>query len=167
MIKIIDIVSLGLKPLYDRNILYFRIIKEFREKLPRVQNQATTMTQDMLKNNPTLSQMSTFVSVINLATHKVSLTESDIDKFYNQFNEFDYKFVFFKKHYKDFTRNLNRFNPKAVNGNFHLAIVQSLLKDNSLNPLKPLDIFVFRIKYEYRLSSPIYIWLKNRNNEKF
>jgi hypothetical protein len=47
---LLNIITLGLKPIYEKHLKYYLIVKEFREKLPRPQNQARDMTQDEKKN---------------------------------------------------------------------------------------------------------------------
>src|SRR5690606_36890253 len=152
---ILNICTLWLKPLYEKHLLFFTIINEFREKLPRTQNQAHKPTADELKNNLRLSEISKFGTVIDLSTHKMSLTESDIDIFYNKLNNFDYQFILFKDYYRKYIKNLNRFKPKAENGDFHLALMNDLLKDSKSRPLKPFPILLFHLKYKYKLSSRI------------
>ncbi len=155
--------SFGLKPLYDKNISYYKIIKEFRERLPRQQNRAKSLTSEEIEKHPLLDNDFKYVNVINTSTHKTTVSEVEIDLFYNKLNDFDYRFVFFRNYYKSFTRNLNRFNPKAENGNFHLIIVQKLLQDDPENhPLKPFDVFFYFIKWKFKLTSRIYVYFLNR-----
>lgn len=49
------ILTLGLKPLYDKNLSYSRIITDFRNKLPRHQNRAKKLTQKEKTNLSLLS----------------------------------------------------------------------------------------------------------------
>jgi hypothetical protein len=162
---LLNILSLGLKPFYEKHLAYYRIIKEFRDKLPRQQNQARTISDEEKDLHPILSGLK-YMHVVDLATHKVSVGEADIDRFYNQLNNFDYRFILFKKYYRKFTKNLNRFDPKATNKDFHLVMVQNIIKDDQLHPLKPFDILVYHLKWEYKLTSKIYIWFLKRKRKK-
>lgn len=162
---ILNILSLGLKPLYERHLAYYKIVKEFRDKLPRTQNQARTISDEEKEHHPLLSGLK-YMHVIDLATHRVSVSESDIDKFYNQLNNFNYHFILFTKYYRKFTTNLNRFDPKATNKDFHLVMVQNIIKDDPLHPLKPFDVLIFHLKWEYKLTSAIYVWFLRRNRKK-
>jgi hypothetical protein len=157
---LLNILSLGLKPLYEKNMSYYKIVKEFREKLPRQQNQARNLTEEEVQKHPFLHDSFKYFTVIDTSNHKTNVSESEIDLFYNKINDFNYAFIFFKKHYKDYTRNLNRFNPKAENKNFDLVIVQRLLKDDPLNPINPVDVFIMHLKWNYKLTSKIYIFFK-------
>jgi len=154
---ILNIITLGLKPLYEKHLGYYKIVKEFRDKLPRPQNEAKKLTEEEVSNHPLLSSL-TFTTVVDLSTHKVSIAESDIDIFYNKLNNFDYRWMLFKNYYKKYTKNINRFNPKAENKNFELVMVQQVLRDDPLHPLKPLDVLIFHLKWEFKLTSKIYIW---------
>ncbi len=158
---VLNILTLGLKPLYEKNMSYYKLINEFRLKLPREQNQAKKISAEDLPNNSPFKKLSSYMSVLDLSKQKVSVSEAEIDQFYNRLNTFDFTFVFFKSDYQNFTKNLNRFNPQATNKNFDIAIVQHLLKDNSDRTLKPFSILLFRMKWKYKLTSYLY-----RFNEK-
>jgi len=162
---LLNILSLGLKPLYEKHLAYYKIITEFRDKLPRPQNQAKTISDEEKDQHPLLSDLK-YMHIVNLSTHKVSVSEADIDKFYNQLNNFDYRFILFKKYYRKFTNNLNRFNPKATNKDFHLVMVQNIIKGDPLHPLEPFDILVFHLKWEYKMTSKIYVWFLDRRRKK-
>ena len=84
-------------------------------------------------------------SVMNVGTHKISLTENDIDEFCNKLNSFDFSFMFFMKYCKSYIMNLNRFNPIAENKNFELAVLQKAIEIKSINPTKPFSVLWFHI----------------------
>ena len=161
---ILNLLTLGIKPLYEKNLSYYKIIKEFREKLPRQQNEARKLGDKEIKNNPVLTDLQYF-TVIDLSTHKTSISEADLDTFYNKLNYFDYSFVFFKKYYKKYTRNLNRFNPRAEHKNFDLAVLQNVLKDDPIRPLKPIDVLIHHLKWEFKFTSKIYVWFLGRRRK--
>lgn len=162
--SILNVLSLGLKPLYEKHLKYYKIIKEFRDQLPRPQNEARKLSEDEKSQNPVLSSLQNF-TVVDLSTHKMSINEADIDIFYNRLNNFDYSFMLFKTYYKKYTKNLNRFNPKAEHKDFDLFMVQQVLKDNPLKPLKPIDVLLHHLKWEIKFTSKIYIWLIKRTKK--
>jgi hypothetical protein len=96
------------------------------------------------------------MTVVDLSSQRISLTESDIDVFYNKLNNFNYDFILFKKYYKSIVINLNRFNPKAENTNFELAILKDLLVEKKSRPLRPIPILIYHLKFKYKLTSWIY-----------
>jgi hypothetical protein len=162
---LLSILTLGLKPLYERHLAYYKIIKEFQNKLPRPQNEARVISEEEKEQDSVLSGLK-YMHVIDLSTHKVSINEADIDNFYNQLNNFDYSFILFKKYYRKFTKNLNRFDPKATNKDFHLVMVQNIIRGDSLHPLKPFDVLLFHLKWEYKITSKVYILFLNRKRKK-
>lgn len=146
---LLNIFTLGLKYLYDRHYLFYTIIVEFRNKLPRPQKQAQKRTEKDLEKNSALRNISKTMTIIDLSTQRISLTETDIDDFYNRLNSFNYDFIIFKNYYKSFIRNLNRFNPEATSSNFDLAILVDLLSETKSRPLKPFPILIYHLKYKY------------------
>ena len=139
---ILNIISLGLKPLYENHLSYYKILEEFRNKLPRQQNEARTLSEEEKSKHLLLSNLKG-INVLDLSTHKVTLNEADIDEFYNKLNNFDYRFMLFKDYYRKYTANLNRFSPQAENKNFNLVMVQQILKNNKSNLLNRLMYYFF------------------------
>lgn len=156
------IFSLGLKPLYDWNNRYYVLINTFRKNLSRPQEEAKKLKEEDVKNHPFLKDTIKFMTIVDLSTHKTSISEKELDVFFNELRDFNYRFMFFRKYYKSFTKNLMRFNPKSENGNFDLVILQEVLKDNSIHPLKPFDVLIFHIRYKFMLTSKFYIWYKKK-----
>jgi len=159
--QLLNILTLGLKPLYERNLSYYNIIRDFREKLPRPQNKATPISQDEQEKIglPSLSG----INVVNLATFKTTISEAEIDQFYNKLQYFDYSYILFPNYYRKFTANLMRFKPEAKNKNFDLFMVQQILQENPLKPLKPFPVLFYHIKWEIKWTSSIYIWFLRRS----
>lgn len=169
--ELLSILTFGLKPIYDKHVAYYGIICDFRDKLPRHQNQAKKLTTDQIRERPYLGETAKHVNVVDTSTHKTNITEADIDLFYNKINNFDYRFMFFRSYYLESTKNFNRFNPKAQNGNFDLIVLQTVLKDDPRNPYKPFDVLIYHIKWKLKLTSPFFIWrtkkrFQNRRNKK-
>jgi len=153
---LLNIFTLGLKYIYDRHYSFYTIIVEFRNKLPRPQKQAQKITEKDLEKNSVLRNISKTMTIIDLSTQRISLTETDIDDFYNKLNSFNYDFIIFKTYYKSFIRNLNRFNPEAKGSNFDLALLVDLLSETKSRPIRPLPVLIHHLKYRYKLSSWFY-----------
>lgn len=165
---LINILTLGLKLVYDRTNSYYLIVKEFKEKLPRPQNQAKNLTGFDIDSHPILKNIPSakFISVIDTSTHKTTISESDLDLFYGKIVNFEYKSVIFKKHYKQFTKDLLRYNPKSQDKDFDLIFLQNKLQNNSI-PLKPFEVLVYHLKFKYKITSKSYCWFlrkKGKNN---
>lgn len=161
---ILNIITLGLKPVYDKHQKFYNIISNFRNKLPRPQNTACKLTNSELESHSVLSDMK-YMTVVDLSTHKTTMSEADIDQFYNELNHFDYRFMLFPGYYKGIVKNINRFNPKAENKNFDLFMVQQVLKDNPLKPIKPIDAIRFNLMWNYKLTSRIHVWFLKRTKK--
>ena len=158
-----NILSIGLKPLYDWNNRYYLLINTFRKNLSRPQEEAKILKEEDVKNHPIYKDTIKFMSIVDLSTHRTSISEMELDIFYNELRDFNYKYMFFGKYYKSFSNNLLRFNPKGVNGNFDLVMLQEVLKDKpDIKPLKPTDVFIYHIKYKYKLTSKFYIRYKKK-----
>lgn len=162
MVKLLmKVLSLVLKPLYKKNIAYYKLIKEFRDKLPRHQNQARQMSTSEVEKHPFLPKSAKFINVLDMSTHKPNVNELEIDLFYNKLNDIDFSLVFFKKHYKQFSSNINRLKPTSSKGDLDLIVLQKILQDDPHHPLKPFDVLAYHLKWKFKLTSPIYIRYKN------
>ncbi len=155
---ILNLVTFGLKPLYEKNISYYNLINDFRKKLSRPQNEARKITAEEIDNCPYLPESLKYVSVIDLSTHKTSITEQELDYFINSIQHFDYSWMFFKSYYKEYSSSILKFKPESKNGNFELVLLQSVLKDNPIRPLKPLPVIIHNFKFNFKPISTIYIW---------
>jgi hypothetical protein len=119
---------------YVKNIAYSKIIKDFKKQLPPSNKRATKIEKS--KSEELFGKDSFLLEFtgLDVSTHKSSISESEIDKFFNEINDFNYSFVIFSKYYKSITSNLNRFN-KAVgeNKNIDLVMIQEILNNTELN----------------------------------
>jgi len=149
---LINILTLGLKPLYVKNKSYYVLVNEFRKKLPRPQNRARKITAEKIDQNPFLPNSMKSVNAIDLSTLKPDLTEQDLDFFINSIEQFDYSWMIHRKYYKNYSANILRLNPEGKAKNFDLAILQLILSDTH-KPLKPIDVLIYHLKYEYKLTS--------------
>jgi hypothetical protein len=144
--------------LYKKNTLYYQIIKEFREKLSRPQTEARKLSDSQIERHPFIPNSFKDIRAIDVSTHKTAISESELDVFYNKLRYFDYSFVLFKKHYKGRTEEFLRLNPKSVNKDFHLVLLQEVLEENSLHPLEFRKVLVHHIKYEWKFTTYFYTW---------
>lgn len=159
---LLNFITIGI---YQKHLNYYKIIEEFRNKLPRPQNEARILTEEEKSKHLSLSSLK-YIKVLDLSTHKMSLSEADIDLFYNRLNTFDYRFMLFKDYYKKYTANLIRFTPNAENKNFNLVMVQQVLREDYLNPIKPFDVLIFHLKWETKLTSEIYSWFSKGTKKR-
>ncbi|PKG43835.1 hypothetical protein CXF67_02830 [Psychroflexus sp. MES1-P1E] len=74
--------------------------------------------------------------------------------------------MLFKKYYKAYIRNLNRFNPVAESKNFELAVLQKAIGIDKLRPTKPFSVLWFHVKYRFNLTSKPYMRFKQRKRIK-
>lgn len=155
---LLNIFTLGVK----KNFSYYNLIDDFRKKLPRPQYEARKITDAEIDSNPFLPESMKYVNALDVSNHKTSITEQDLDFFFNAIRYFDYRFMPFKNHYKAYSTNILRFNPTSANKDFDLIFLQELLKDNSTHPLKPLDVLTYYFKYKYNLTSKIYFKISKR-----
>jgi hypothetical protein len=163
---ILNIVTFGLKPLYEKNISYYNLIAEFRKKLPRPQNEARKITNEEINDNPLLPESLKYINALDVSTHKTSISEQELDVFINTIQHFDYSWMLFKSYYKAYSKNILRFKPTSENGNFDLVMLQLVLKDNPIHPLKPLPVLLYHLMYKIKPFSTIYIWNLKRKQKK-
>ncbi len=145
----LNIITLGLKPLYKKNISYFNLIAEFRKKLPRPQNEARKMSNTEKDSNPFFPESMKYFNTLDVSTHKTIITEQDLDLFMNSIQYFDYSFMLFKSYYQSFSNNILRLKPTSDNGNLDLIVLQEVLKDDPLHPLKPMDVLLYHLKMKF------------------
>ena len=131
---LLNILSLGTKPLYEKQLRFHTIITEFRNRLSRLE--------------------------------EVSLTEADIDTFYNVLNNFDFSFILFKNYYKKYIANLNRFKPELLDGNIDLTFLIIAIAEDKWKPTAPIPIFLYHIRYKYKLTSKFFISHQKKQNRK-
>ena len=163
---ILNIVTFGLKPLYEKNISYYNLIAEFRKKLPRPQNEAREITDEEIDNNPFFHESMKHFSSLDLSTHKPSVSEQELDVFINTIQHFDYSWMLFKSYYKAYSKNILRFKPTSENGNFDLVMLHQILKDDPIHPLKPLPVIMHHLKFSIKPFSTIYVWNLKSNRKK-
>ncbi len=163
---LMSLLTLGIKPLYLKNVSFYKLVFEFRNKLPRPQNEARKITHEEIDADPNWPNYLKSINAIDVSTHKTSLTESDLDIFFNSIRYFDYSWMFFKNYYKGYSHEILRLEPKTENKNIGLVMLQHILKEDPLLPLKPIDVLIHHLKFEYKLSSAVYLWFDSIRRAK-
>ncbi len=163
---LLNILTLWLKPLYEKNISYYNLIIEFRKKLPRPQNEAREITHEEIDSNPLLPNYLKYINALDVSTHKTSISEQELDVFINSIQNFNYSWMIFPSYYKAFSKNILRFKPISENGNFDLVMLQLILKDDPIHPLKPIPVLLYHLKYKIKPFSTIYRWNTRRQRNK-
>ena len=135
MADLLNILSLGTKPLHEKQWRFHNLIADFRNKLAK--------------------------------RGESPLTESDIDLFYDELNNFNFNFVFFSDYYKKYIANLNRFRPKPIHGNIDVTFLLIAIAEDKWKPTEPSAVFSYHLKYKYKLTSRFFIsHQKNQNRKK-
>lgn len=159
---LLNILTLG----YRKNYSYYKLIDDFRKKLPRPQNEARQITDEEIDGNPLLPNYLKYINALDVSTHKPSVSEQELDLFMNSIQYFDYSWMIFSSYYKAFSKNILRFKPISENGNFDLVMLQLVLKDDRIHPLKPIPVIVYHFKYKIKPFSTIYRWNIRRQRNK-
>lgn len=159
---ILNILTLWIKPWYEKNARYSIIISEFRNKLPRPQNEAKKLSQEEKKILYEGNRSMQLATGLNLSSHTTSITDQDINQFYNELQYFNYDFIWFKSYYRSYTSNLNRLRPQAESKNLDLVVLHNILKDDPFHPTKPLPVLILHLKYKIGWTSKIYNRLKKK-----
>ena len=76
---LLNILTLG----YRKNYSYYKLISDFRKKLPRPQNEARKITEEEIDKNPFLPESMKYINALDLSTHKTSISEQELDVFMN------------------------------------------------------------------------------------
>jgi hypothetical protein len=97
-------------------------------------------------------------SSLDLSTHRTSISEQELDVFMNSIQNFNYSWMIFPSYYKALSKNILRFKPISENGNFDLVMLQLILKDDPIHPLKPIPVLLYHLKYKIKPFSTIYRW---------
>jgi hypothetical protein len=155
---ILNILTLG----YRKNNSYYKLISEFRIKLPRQQNRAKQLTEEEIKENPWLPNDFKHISVYDLSTLKPDLSEQELDVFFNTVEEFDFSFMFFKNYYKKHRANILRLMPSTDQKSIDWVVLQKVLQEDDIHPLKPNKVLIHHLKFEWKFTSSIYLKFRQR-----
>ncbi len=116
-----------LQRLFGGNKEFFKIIDEFRKKLPPKDKKAKSSFNEHLG-----------LQHMNLDTLETNIEKSDLDYFLKQLEDFDYKSVYFnKKQIKSYSENLQRLIKTTSWEKFGVGILQELLEGENYKKRKP------------------------------
>lgn len=146
---ILAVLTLGIQPWYKHHLSYYKLISDFRTKLPRPQNQARKINHQEIERNPIFPESLKYVTAADLSTLKPSLTEQDLDEFYNSLLHFNFSWFLFKKYYKEHRDNLLRLMSDVSLNNLNLVVLQKVLENDPKHPLKPIDVIALHFKIIY------------------
>jgi hypothetical protein len=155
---ILNILTFG----YRKNNSYYKLISEFRIKLPRRQNRAKQLTEEEIKENPWLPNDFIHISVYDLSTLKPDLSEQELDVFFNTVEEFDFRFMFFKNYYKKHRANILHLLPSTDQISIDWVVLQKVLQEDDIHPLKPNKVLIHHLKFEWKFTSSIYSKFRQR-----
>ncbi len=143
---ILAVITLGIQPLYKHQLSYYKLISDFRTKLPRPQNQARKITHQEIEKKAILPESLKYGTAVDLSTLKPSLTEQDLDEFYNSLLHFNFSWFLYKKYYKEHRDNLLRLMSDVSLNNLNLVVLQKVIEDDPKHPLKPTDVIALHFK---------------------
>ena len=112
------------------------------------------------------SLISEFRDKLGSQQNELKITPADIDEFYNNLNNFDFRFILFPKYYKKYIDNLNRLKPEPEDKNPDFSLLRVALAENEWKPTTPFSIFVHHLKYDNKITSKPFIALQKRQNGK-
>lgn len=95
-----------------------------------------------------------------------SLSLADIDKFYLEINNFDFRFVLFAEYYRKYIENLNRFRPNTQDENPDVTFLLIAIAEDAWKPTDPFEVFMYHIRYRYKLTSKFFISRQKKENRK-
>ncbi|WP_026450240.1 hypothetical protein [Aequorivita capsosiphonis] len=98
--------------------------------------------------------------------HEGGLSLADVEKFYNDINSFDFRFVLFAEYYRKYIENLNRFKPNTEDENPDVTFLLIAIKEDKWKPTRPTDVFLYHIRYKYKLTSKFFISRQKKQNRK-
>lgn len=121
------VVTFLFQQLFGGNRKFFKIIEDFRMKLPPKDKRATTQFSKELG-----------IQHMNLETLKANIDTKDLDFFRKQLEDFDYKSVYFKrKSIRNYSNNIQRIIKTTDWELFGIGILQEILEGKKRNKRKP------------------------------
>lgn len=136
-----------------RNSEFKKLVTDFQKKLPPKNKRAKELTDEEKEKRPFLPASAKHITVLDTTKHEITISPNDIDVFYNELENFNFKFVFFHKHYKSIINNLKRFNPKSENKNFDAVMVQEILDKSKISFF---DVLWYKMAIKGRVLSKVY-----------
>lgn len=133
--SVLNSLSLGTKPLYERHLKFHTLISEFNTKLATPKNRAKP-------------------------------TSLEIDQFYQNLKSFERSYTLFPKYYRKYIDHLKRLKPDADDDNPDWTLLQIALAENKWKPTLPFPILIHHIKYNYKITSILFLAYQKRQNRK-
>lgn len=116
-----------LQKAFEGNVEFFKIIDEFRKKLPPKDKKAKSGFNENLG-----------MQHMNLNTLESNINRSDLDYFLKQLEDFDHKSVYFRrKQIKSYSQNIQRLIKTTTSEKFSIGILQELLEGEKHVKTKP------------------------------
>ncbi|TAH26903.1 MAG: hypothetical protein EAZ07_03240 [Cytophagales bacterium] len=113
--------------LFKANRDFFKLLNEFQEKLPPRHKRA----KENLEIIP-------YMKVVDTTNMKMNLTTQEIDLFLKKLETFNYiRIVFKRKQIQSYSNNIQRLIRTAAWEKFGIAMIQSILEDDSFQRSKP------------------------------
>ena len=82
--------------------------------------------------------------------------------FFNAVQEFDFSCILFKKYYRRHRANILRLKPSIDQKSVDWIVLQKVLQEDDIHPLKPNKVFIHHLKFEWKLPSAIYMKILER-----
>lgn len=121
--------------------------------------------------NPLSGKQLRFHDIISHFRNRLSslqeapLTVADIEEFYTTINNRKFRFSLFGSYYKKYIENLNRFKPVEEN-NFDVTFLKIAIAEDKWKPTKPYPVFIYHLKYKFKLTSFFFIRNEKKQNHK-
>lgn len=122
---LLTLILTSLKYLRDRNLLYPKLIKDFRNKLPNKINSSTITIHPYLG-----------INIVDVSTQKQTISLSELNEFFNKLENFNYFLMFFKKYYLEITNNLLRLKNNDINSidyKVNIDIMKNIIDESKLD----------------------------------
>ncbi|MGO3182758.1 MAG: hypothetical protein ACTIJ9_07995 [Aequorivita sp.] len=95
-----------------------------------------------------------------------SVTVADIDEFYKNIDNLDFRFTLFSDYYRKYIENLNRFKPDTEEENPDVTFLMIAIAEDPWKPTDPFSVFMYHIRYKYKLTSKFFISRQKKQNRK-
>jgi hypothetical protein len=133
------------KVLFGKNQAYYKLVTDFRNKLPRPQNEGKVLNNSEISEHPYLPKFAKHVTTVDLDSIKTSVTEQDLDVFINRIRHFEYRYMLWNGKYQAFSNNILRLKPELSppNTDFYTLII--ILNSDAVGQLKPMNLIRLKL----------------------
>ena len=123
----------------------------------------TKMLKDYMKFHSIISD---FRDKLKNQPDDQKITKAEIEAFYDQLDNFDFRWVLFSKYYRKYVANLNRLRPESKDEDPDLTLLRVALAENEWKPTTPFAIFIHHLKYDNKITSKPFIAFQKKQNKK-